>query len=158
MANPTVDDVETLVVFSRQQETLEQALGKFQGRRTPKTLAAARRLVSKRKQVKVPRNLLRQLFRATGGWQLNQLRPGWAQLTPAADWKRLQFGDLVVGVSPVPSGYTEAQYPASRSAVLSYRGRKVAHIAGQWSDGQSWLSGQKLAQAVKAVGTPWTTA
>ena len=47
---------------------LAEALKKFQGKHTARTLAAARRMCGKKRQVKVPRNLLRQLWRITGGW------------------------------------------------------------------------------------------
>lgn len=47
---------------------LDRVLTKFEGRRTPKTFAAAKR-IQKAGVLRIPRNLLNTLYRITGGWK-----------------------------------------------------------------------------------------
>ena len=77
MANPPT--IESVEAFEAHLPGLsfEQALEKIPGRRSLRKEQAARRLANKTRKVKIPRNLLRRLWRMTGGWAPNSIQPGW---------------------------------------------------------------------------------
>lgn len=139
MANtPTIADVQTLVV-PLPQLAIADVIKKFQGRHTPRTLAAARRIRAKSKTIKIPRNLLRQLWRITGGWKLDQVKEGWSD-TPTNTWKVIRLGDLEVVIRG-------DNYPRTN---LLYRGQKVVNI-----DYGSFLNQELVRGARDALGVPY---
>lgn len=142
MAALTIQDIKT-VEFSRPPLDLGEVLDKFQGKRTSRTLAAARRMRAAKHTVKLPRNLLRQLFRVTGGWQ-NPLKEGWNNTTPDTGWKVLQVGDLELIIQNQSGGNN------FYNGLLRYRGLPVARIDSYWNDQA------KLRGAVQALGVAFT--
>jgi len=139
--------------------TLEQALAKFHGRRTPKTLAAARRIVAAGKRVKIPRHLLRQLWRITGGWKgLSEGNADCGNIRPLDNplevtefletWgnNSIKTGDLNVVVEMQESS-------APKMGVLLYRGVVVAKVASEsgWSHlDYTWNDPAKVRGALSA--------
>jgi len=159
--NTGIDAIETLVA-EIPTCTLEQALAKFQGRRTPKTLAAARRMVAAKKRVKVPRHLLRELWRITWGWKIewNQSPPGpTAQKTTGLlpggnqsfEGEEMRVGDLTCKVKVNrPNG--AAAEPLL--AVLFYRGVAVGRIVHRYGEGYSpWMDNARVLGALAAFKT-----
>lgn len=142
MAESTIDSVTTFVA-ELPPPSLEEVLEKFQGRRTPRALAAARRICAKKRTVKVPRNLLRQLWRVTGGWKEGSMKVGWDE-EPDERWTSLRLGDLLVVFSP--------RTDDRRVAMISYRGFRVARIDQGYS---SWLNYKKVNGAVEALSAPY---
>jgi len=89
--------------------SLEEILDeKFEGNRTPHTLAAARRIQAKPRCLRVPRNLMNQLWTLTGGWE---------QISNP-------FNDYVLG---------KKYYPSKRIADCSH-GRKTNNTKRPWRE------------------------
>lgn len=145
---PTIDSVTTFVAVLP-GDTLEKILvEKFQGKKTPRTLAAARRIQAKKQVVKIPRNLLRQLWRTIGGWYPQYMKAGgWDQISRSSSYtySQVTIGDLKVIV--------QTSGDCAYYAWLEYRSRKVAMLDQSTSN---WLSYQETGKRVKAIGTPYT--
>ncbi len=138
-----IDSVTTFVA-EIEKPSIELVIAKFQGKHTLRTLAAARRIRGKKERVKIPRNLLRQLFRGTGGWNDNCLKPGWPSDVPSSA-KKVTIGDLTVSMWDTTSGRSSG-YPG---AALEYRGRKAAHVPAEW---RSWRDDNKAKGFLAALG------
>lgn len=140
--------------------TLEQALAKFQGRRTPKTLAAARRMTTAKKRVKIPRHLLRQLWRITGGWMglakesadCGNIRAidnqkAVKEFLEAWSGNTLKIGDLqvVIGI--------ESGFPGM--SLLLYRGTPVAKVSASkgWDYRYIWQDPAAVRVALAGMAT-----
>lgn len=137
-----IEDIKT-TEFPRPAQELGLVLEKFQGKRTSRTLAAARRIRAAKNTMKLPRNLLRQLFRVTGGWK-NPLKEGWNNTTPDSGWRVLQVGDLELIIQNQNGGNN------FYNGVLRYRGLPVARIDNYWNDQV------KLRGAIQALGVSFT--
>jgi hypothetical protein len=130
---PSISSVTTLVV-ELECPPPDELIRRFAGRHTGRTLAAVRRIRTKKETVKVPRNLLRQLWRLTGGWK-KEFSPGWGRSVPTAEFKVIAIGDLKV----INRDYT---------TFLEYRGRKVASS----TDWQFWAVDATRTGAFNALG------
>ena len=115
---------------------LAEALKKFQGKHTARTLAAARRMGAKKRQVKIPQNLRRQLWRITGGWHQWQPAPK-VEGTPE---KVIRVGDIELRLHK--NGRHEYNY-------VFYRARCVAYV-------EYWRDGNRLSGAFASLGVPFT--
>ena len=132
----TIDDLKTFEVEVA-APPLEKIVEKFAGRRTRKTIAAAQRVAAKKKKIKIPRNLLRALWRATGGWkEAGRLTLGWGNWPQGgvfpADTRRILIGDLrLYGVPNHDPNY--------QMMFFGYRHwRRVAHFPSNWG---TWFIG-----------------
>lgn len=147
----TIDSVTTFVAELPGEPVQKVLAEKFQGNKTWRTLSAARRIAAKKCVVKVPRNLMRQLWRITGGWQAGYPQVGWGNNdpTPSTDrrgnttyWKAVTLGELTAIFNP-GSDYAPC--------VLLYRGMQVGRIA----DWNGWVSRERALGAAKALGVDW---
>lgn len=119
------------LVFALPGTTLKTALEKFQGKRTLRTVAAAQRIAEQKKNVRVPRNILRKFWRATGGWDTGRckLTAGWGEYQPTTGQK-VMIGDLTVYFHDWKDG------KKPKVLLAEYRGQKVFHfVAGYYGDG-----------------------
>ena len=135
----SVKDVTTLVV-TLPPPPLEEVIKKFSGVHTPKTLAAARRLVKKTVTVKIPRNLMREVFRITGGWKNSD------------NWKATDFvlnNDVKFYIEV---GDLKLFLRSDYYVYLMYRGRLVAEIEN-YSD---WVEYRKVVIPFKTIGKPYS--
>lgn len=142
---PTIDSVTTFVATGICR-TIEEVVASFGGRHTPRTLAAARRIraAEANRGIKVPCNLLRQLWRATGGWKEGALKSGWGNMKPDEGWKVVKFGDLEVIMSPASNSY--------RPAILKYRGLPVARVGEGYGD---WLDVKLVSGMAATLGVSY---
>jgi hypothetical protein len=141
-------DLVTTFVAEPTGLSLEESLKKFQGRRTLRTVAAARRITAKKRKVKIPRNLLRQLFRLTGGWKPDQIQAN----TEVPSEKNLRL--VVVGDLEAIFELEDRLYYGP-TVWLRYRGRLVAKIKNGQYD-QPWLDAKKAVGAAVSLGVPYT--
>lgn len=154
---PVIGDIKT---FSAkiQTETLDSALKKFGGRRSIRTVQAARRIAGKKRDIKIPRNLLRQLFRLTGGFRQEQF------VVPANldylydrgnrdDYKpvAIKIGDLEVVFLKDNRGSLRTNY--GPMAWLFFRGKLVASTSG---NNYCWLDNNRVGGAVASLGAEFT--
>jgi len=146
-----IDAVQTLVC-TIPGAPLADVLKTFQGRRSDRTVAAARRIGAKPRTVKVPRNLLRQLFRLTGGWKEGQ-GEGWQACgeTPPTDNRNVRYTSLRVGDMEVVFYLDSCYAPA---AWICYRRTFCAKLSPDYQK-ERWLDKAKVAAAVASLGTPW---
>ncbi len=98
---------------------------KLQGRKTPKAYAAARRIAAKKQRVKIPRHLVRQVWRTTGGWRevgVNYVKWGW-EYTPDTNWVAITFGgDLKLIMQTDGSPYCCVWYKGIKVFSFSHYG------------------------------------
>lgn len=155
MANPTIYSVTTFVA-EIEQPGIQEFLQKFQGSKTARTLNAARRMRAKKNVVKVPRNLLRQLWRITGGWKETKMKAGWADMNTQPDtssrsgtkyWRAVVVGDLIALFGHDGTSYTPC--------LLLYRGQKVARIQGEGYYENPWINEAIAKGTMIALGTDW---
>ena len=144
----TIDSVTTFVA-ELPGPPLAAALGKFQGRRSGRTLAAARRISAVKTRVKIPRNLLRQLFRLTGGFDPAKLK---VHTTPPPErnggYKEILIGDLgVVMGEALCSSY-------GPRAWFRFRGQWVAELRVSDTYSAPWLDKAKANEAA-LIGVPY---
>lgn len=107
---------------------LEERVNKFTGRKTSRTLQAARRMNNK-KRVKVPRNLMREAYRLMGGWTENAWQLGnWegkmrSDLLPERgnNFLKVAIGDLLL-----------IQKGKDGSVFMFFRGYRIAYMS-VWS-------------------------
>lgn len=132
--------------------SLKEAVDKFQGHKTLRTLSAARRIAAKTVRVKIPRNLLRQFFIACGGFDFSQLKNGWVNFDPiVTGWGssvfQVPFGDLRL--------YFDTDGRNGRAVYFGFRGRRCAHcfsfkdwdkVRGLFSSLGTDVSGQPIAE------------
>lgn len=151
---PTINSVTTFVA-AIEKPAIGIVLKGFTGNQTPRTLAAARRIRAKKEKVKIPRNLLRQLWRITGGWNEGRLQTGWGSQTgePTSSrstgtqyWKAVKLGDLMAIMSHDGNSYLPC--------LLLYRGKKVARLEGDWQK-EVWLNASKMRDARDTLGVDW---
>lgn len=114
---------------------------KFAGNRTARTYAAASRISAKRRTVKVPAHLMRQLWSITGGWGEGKLVAGWsASGEPNVGWLLIEIGDLKVYLNQHHGDF----------CALQYRGHKVGSFSR--NGGSPWVSKEAALAAFKALG------
>lgn len=119
---------------------LAEVLKKFQGKHTARTLAAARRMCKKR-QIKVPRNLIRQLWRITGGWG-SLKNPNWAFFSKVTLEKKVAVGNMEIMMGSHPEWRDPIYY-------LAFRGEVVAVT-------ENWRDANRLNDAFASLGVPLT--
>lgn len=155
---PTIGDVKT---FSAkvQTENLDSALEKFLGRRTIRTVQAARRIAATNRDVKIPRNLMRQLFRLTGGFKQEHLVA--PKNDPFKDYNyymkndynpiAIKLGDLEVVFFEDDKRRLKTNY--GPLAWLFFRGKLVARTSG---NNYCWLDDNRVSGAVHSLGVKFT--
>ena len=117
---------------------------KFTGWYTPRSYAAACRISAKRRIVKVPAHLMRQLWRITGGWGDGRLISGWGSSgEPQVGWWAVEIGDLRVYLNSHQTNYCS----------LQYRGHKVGSFS--MINASPWVSREAALAAFKALGRPY---
>lgn len=154
-AKITIDQIKTLVV-ELQTETLASALKKFQGRRTPRTVAAARRIAAKSNRVKIPRNLLRQLFRLTGGFNPAHFKAGTEKWNINNDWETIavKIGDLeVVACRKKSDQALSCNY--GPHVWFLYRGALVGRATCDCNS-PFWLDRDRATGGIRSLAEPWT--
>lgn len=142
MADYTVKDVKTFVAELPAPTMQEILQTKFQGRKTTKTLAAARRIAKHKRTVKVPRNLLRKLFMITGGWVDEALTT-----KPIFDYKiypKFEIGDLTVYANVTQDSWYFTVF-------LVYRGVYVASIGHYGNPNKGWQNKSGAFNALKGL-------
>lgn len=153
---PSIDSVTTFVAELPGQ-SLALALKKFEGPQSLRTLAAARRIAAKKVRVKIPRNLLRQLWRFTGGFQMGAIKASAEEPAPTKNKSGNVTGPLVA----VRLGDLEAVFRIGDDAYygppcwLRYRGQQVGIITSA-NDKGCWLGkGAAVEATAKAACAPW---
>jgi len=138
---PTIDSVTTFVA-ELPGISLSEEMKKFQGKKTAKSLAAARRIAAKKKIVKIPRNLLRKLYRVTGGFHVERIEPLSKGVEFEEDIERqaVKLGGLLA----IFNGTT---------CTLKYNGVFAAKISGGWNGG--WLDEKRVRGVASSLGEPW---
>lgn len=154
---PAIADIKT---FSAkiQTENLESALKKFQGRRTISTVQAARRIAGATREIKIPRNLLKQLFRLTGGFQQENfiiINKSSKEDLLRSDYKNvaIKIGDLDVVFQKDSSGRLRTNN--GPRVWLFFRGVLVASDPNTW-DKKLWLEERRVGGAVDSLGVEFT--
>jgi len=154
---PQIGDIKTFLA-KVPTETLESALKKFQGQRTISTVLAARRIAGAKRDVKIPRNLLKQLFRLTGGFKQEQItapeessRDLGYYLAGDNQGKykalALKIGELETVFVEDNRGYLETNY--GPKAWFFYRRKLVACTSGK---NYCWLEDKQVNGAVHSLG------
>ena len=151
---PSIDSVTTFVAELSLVST-KNALEGLQGRHTVRSLQAARRIAAQKKTVKIPRNLLRQLFRGTWGFKMEAIKASTEPprtTTGRADHQlwTVQLGDLVVVAKTTEDGY----YNHGPSCWLQYRGQWVAQIIAD-PNGQTWSEKDRANGFFRVGGVPY---
>lgn len=154
--NPTIASVTTFVA-ELPGLPLSSALKKFEGRHGLRTLAAARRIAAKKVRVKIPRNLLRQLWRFTGGFKMGAIKASVEEPVPTKDRQGNVTGPLVA----VRLGDLEAVFRLGSDGYygpacwLRYRGQQVGILTSA-NDNGCWLGkGAAVEATAKAACAPW---
>ncbi len=105
--------------------SLEEALVKFSGRRTAKTVMAASRIAEKKHRVTIPAHFFRRLWSLTGGWK-TPVTTGW-KIHTLREIKPAVYICTLSGIQI----FTD---PNDESVLFKVGDRKVAHLP----KGQSW--------------------
>ncbi len=127
---------------------LEEVMKKFSGQRTPRTLAAARRIAAKKREIKIPANLLKKLHRLVGGFDFSKIkneRQKFKAESYAANNKmyKIVIGDLEVVIRPNDYVYALLYYRGINCAYLGYSG---------WQDQEPWRDKGVVRGAAKSLG------
>lgn len=142
----------TTFVAEVHRHTLADALAKFAGRHTPRTLRAAQRVAAKKTRVKIPRNLLRQVWRLTGGWKDGHLLPGWPpeEKIQGGQLPWIQVGGLEVFFCLDPQNQGRL-----RAALLRFRGLQIAGVrynqAGDYAGYSTWRDEARVKNLVNTL-------
>lgn len=142
----TINDVTTFEA-TPDPRPIAQVMAGFEGRHTGRTLAAARRIRAKTKPMKLPANLLKAVWRLTGGWLDNALKSGWGDLKPDDNWRYIQIGESDLVLVLEKGDYYRA--------VLLYRGYKIA----RFQDNNTWTcpfaTKPMVAEVYATLGIKW---
>ena len=118
----SIDSVTAFVAELPPMNMAEVIAEKFEGRVTRRTLCAAQRIVQKKKTKKVPRNILRQLWRLTGGWKNTEcLQQAFGKID-SGKFSVLYFGDA------------EFLIKGDLYAWIAYRGVPLIKLRRNWQD------------------------
>ena len=153
---PTINSVTTFVA-ELPGFPLSSALKKFQGSQSLRTLAAARRIAAKKVRVKIPRNLLRQLWRFTGGFKMGAVKASVEEPLPTKD----RSGNITGPLVAVRLGDLEAVFRLGNDGYygpacwLRYRGQQVGILTSA-NDQGCWLGkGAAVLETAKSACAPW---
>jgi len=138
---PTIESVEAFVAEFPKLKVTEIIQDKFVGRVTHRTIQAAQRIAASRRTIKVPRNILRRLWRLTGGWEEGILTSAYGKMLEAESFSVLPIGDAEI-LWPYTNKNTS-------EACLVYRGIPVLHIFANRD--HSWKDESRVKALVESL-------
>jgi hypothetical protein len=130
MANLSFEEATKPFVAEINRQSLDEALAKFEGRRTWKTVLAAQRMAARKERVTIPAHTLRALWRLTGGWNY-PITAEWPKhrVRSGESLKPPVFLATFLGLDILE----DPNDTYSRHVLLRMKGKKIGHISGSYN-------------------------